>query len=77
MLHEARDEALIDTWTLVDADWRLVANKQNGTLCLPGDSFLTTGRVTKPPDASAKPLAALQAEASDSPTNGRVTAASS
>lgn len=31
MLHEARGEDLIDTWTLVDADWRLVANKHGAT----------------------------------------------
>ena len=28
MLHEARSDELIDVWTLVDADWRLVANKR-------------------------------------------------
>ncbi len=31
MLHEARGEDLIDTWTLVDSDWRLVANKHGAT----------------------------------------------
>jgi hypothetical protein len=31
MLHEARGEGLIDRWTLVDADWRLVANKHGAT----------------------------------------------
>ncbi len=31
MLHEARSDELIDVWTLVDADWRLVANKHGAT----------------------------------------------
>jgi TnpA family transposase len=31
MLREARSDELIDVWTLVDADWRLVANKHGAT----------------------------------------------
>ncbi|MGO9791106.1 MAG: DUF4158 domain-containing protein, partial [Solirubrobacteraceae bacterium] len=31
MLRDARSDELIDVWTLVDADWRLVANKHGST----------------------------------------------